>query len=77
MVIESFIETPPKQYKKTTKKAPAKTAGPEKDETKMDTKAQYKRVKQLHKREIKQAKADIKKHKLLIKQARITYKLSK
>jgi len=40
-------------------------------------KATYKATKALHTKEIKQARADIRKHKLLIKQAKLTYKLSK
>ena len=37
----------------------------------------YKVTKRLHRQEIKKLRADIKKHKLLIKQARVTYKLTK
>ena len=37
----------------------------------------YKQAKSYHKEQIRLLKADIKKHKLLIKQAKLSYKLSK
>lgn len=70
-----FIEAPKKQYNKkpTTH---IKVIG-DKEKTNMKKSNDYKKAKSIHKAEIKQLKRDIRTHKLLIKQAKISYQLTK
>ena len=71
-----YIETAAKEYKnKNNKRKINVIDGAEKE--KIMSKENYKTAKALHKNEIKKLHADIRKHKLLIKQAKLTYKLSK
>lgn len=72
----TYEETPAKPYKKP------KQQKPKKDITEVN-KEQFQKAKADHKAEIakiklnrKQEKQDIKRHKMLIKQAKITYKLT-
>lgn len=85
-VMSDFIETPPKSY---AKKPMTGIAAPPRPKTKKEkieimSNDQFKKTKQAHKAEIaklkitrKKIKQDIKRHKLLIKQAKIINKLSK
>ena len=74
-MIGGYIQTPkpPVVVRGTYKAEETKT---EKDEFDMN-KEQFIKTKSMHKVEIVKLKQDIKKHKLLIKQARIIYKLGK
>lgn len=84
--MDGFIETPVKPYgqkKPVTGIAKAKTQTPKKVKATNMSKDQFKKAKADHKAAIAKIKAqraalkaDIKKHKLLIKQAKITYKLT-
>ena len=77
-----YIETPRKAPKKAPKKAKAKIKTIEKEKIDMD-KQTFIKAKAEHKDKIakikaqrKQLKSDIVRHKLLIKQAKLAYKLS-
>lgn len=80
----NYIETPrqlasPKTIKdvtKTTKKAAAKT-NKTKGTKNMPPKEEFKKTKTMHKQEIKKLKSEVRQHRLLIKQAKIVYKLKK
>lgn len=48
-----------------------------KEQAKMENKNTLKQALKLQKKNIKQSRADIKKYKLLIKQAKLSYKISK
>ena len=65
-----YIET----ARKTIKNTPKQTIKKEKIDMDKQT---FIKAKQAHKGEIAKLKQDIKKHKLLMKQAKIVYKLSK
>lgn len=69
--VMEFEETPVKAIKTKKEKPTVKST------TKPTPRDEYKQAKATHKEAIKQMRADIKKHKLLIKQAKLTYKLSK
>lgn len=72
------------QYEPTKIKKHSKIATPTrikvtdgKEKIEMQQAKNYKETKAIHKAEIKKLKNDIKKHKLLIKQAKIVFQLSK
>lgn len=67
----TYEETPDKKYKQTKKKETSKMSKPEK------AKEDYTKARATHKIAIKELKGSIKKHKLLMKQAKTVYKLSK
>ena len=75
-----FIEMPPKEYGKKKPltgiaKSAAKSTTKKTKVTNMN-KDQFKKTKAAHKAEIAKLKRDIKRHKLLIKQAKIVYKVT-
>jgi len=70
-----FIEAPKKQYNK--KPTTHITVSNGKGKTDMKKPNNYKEAKSIHKAEIKKLKRDIRNHKLLIKQAKIIYQLTK
>ncbi len=84
--MDGFIETPAKSYAKKPVKgiARAKTPTPKKVKATNMNKNHFKKAKSVHKTEIAKLKAqrsqlkhDIKTHKMLIKQAKLVYKISK
>ncbi len=72
-----FIETPPKDYAKKAKSGVAKTKITKPKKVENMNKEQYKKTKAAHKVAIRKLKQDIKKHKMLIKQAKLVYKITK
>lgn len=74
-----YIETPLKSYAKKPVTGIAKTrkSTPKKAKVSNMDKNQYKKAKQAHKAAVVKLKQDIKKHKLLMKQAKLVYKISK
>ena len=76
-----YIETPRKAPKKAPKKAKIKTIEKEKidmdKQTFIKTRTEHKKSIEKIKAQRKQLKTDIAGHKLLIKRAKITYKLNK
>ncbi len=79
-----FISTPRKSVVQRTVEQLPKPKTTKKGKTTNMSKDQFKKTKQTHKNEIAKLKAkraamksDIKKHKMLIKQAKLVYKMSK
>lgn len=76
-MVSEFIETKPKDYTKNKHNArKVKIIDGAKKDQDMN-KQTLKAAKKLHKNEIKKLRRDIRNHKLLMRQAKISYKLSK
>lgn len=71
-----YEPTKAKTYKKPTHKNKITVIDGEELEKDMN-REQLKQTKQMHRKAIAQSRADIRKHRLLIRQAKLTYKLSK
>lgn len=69
-----YIETNPTKRQAPRRKINIKTG---KEHDAMENKKTLKQALATHRKNIKQARADIKKYRLLMKQAKLSYKLSK
>lgn len=77
-VMSDFLETPGKSYKPKPAAGIARIKRPKLEKAKITNmnKEQFKKARLANKAEIVKLKQSIKRHKLLIKQAKILYKLS-